>query len=335
MSHRSSLSAEKRSKEGSSSTQALTGGTHKLVHQVRQLQKVAGNRAVGRLLSGLHDTGPQTAQLALSEQECADKLRILKDYVRFTPPEEFKDAFWKPPKDKVEYRQKLIAKITGSPHTMASVKSKRDMKPDVEDDDWAPNSFNDRTLERAINEVYPRYPTGDGEEIGQEYAPFDKHDCVFAAITHALGFGDDLETSLEVEGQLAAYFNHKKGEVEDSILYRMMERMGWGLYGVGKFNELFRPELDGVMTYPPIGGTFIISENRDAGGTTGHVLVVEISNDLAAQTFPAPKTLKLYDRQYERQNRGKARTGEPTFDVYAWRVENTEQAQEVKKILQG
>lgn len=306
-----------------------------MLGQVMHLQRTAGNRAVGKLLSGVGMTGTTAIQRKLTTEERGDKLRILKDYVRFTPPSEFPmDPYGKEMPNKYQYKAKLIEKIKGSQWIIESLKTKKNMHKDDEDDSWEPKSFNESVLQQAIDEVYPKFPIGDNEEIGREYPEFDKHDCVFAAITHALGFGDDLDTSIEVETRLAAFFQHKKGEVEDSILYRMMEIMGWGLYGVDSFTKLFNPEKEGVMQYPPVGGTFIVSENKDAQGTSGHVFVVEITNDLAMQTYPFPKTLKLYDRQYERQH-DKSRTHEPSFTVYAWKVENTSKANELKTILGG
>jgi hypothetical protein len=138
--------------------------------------------------------------------------------------------------------------------------------------------------------------------------PFNKHDCVFAAITHVLGFGDDLKSDIKLEQALADALQHRYGEVEDSILYRVMERLEW------PFVQRFEKYADFLAQAGT--DTFILSENKDTGGASGHVIVAE--PDTATQIKGGTK-MKLYDRQGRRSG-GTAGRADPRFAVYAWRV---------------
>lgn len=315
-----------RTQQGFQFKQAIQQGNSATPHSISSREEGANN--------SIQLKASKPVQFALDEREEVDKLRILKDYVRFTPPSKLQyGPYNKPPEKDYEYVNALIAKITADPNLIESMKTKRNMHADVQDDAWGAESFNVTTLKQAVAAIHPKYSKyseGDGEEIGRETEEFEGNDCVFAAIAVSLGYAD----SLAVEEKIAAYFNHKKGTVEDSILYRMMEELGWDFYGDGRFDDLFRPEKEsGVYQYPPIGGKFVISENKNVGGTEGHVLTVDIENDLDRIFDPLSKTIKLVDRQYERRHEERARSAAPTYKVYAWKVRNTSAAKELKKYI--
>ncbi|MCB8989031.1 MAG: hypothetical protein H6665_00300 [Ardenticatenaceae bacterium] len=328
---------------------ALTPG------DMAHLQRAIGNQALGNLLSGnvqrqavgdhhnqhnlperlqaqpakytpqVTPSSSSTIQRKLSTEEKSDKLRVLKDYVQFTPPQHFPDNFGSPPKDKLAYQLKLLAKIRSTQNAAYSLKAKGDMRADEEDDTWDDNSYNDKTLASAIDAIYDDglKPKDSSRKIGRTDAEFNKHDCVWAAITYALGFPD----SLSVEKKLAAAFSSQEGEVEDSILYRIMEELGWNFQGQGSFARMF-PQPPGIGTASVANvkgyydGRYIISEDKNAGGTQGHVLAVDVLDvdDPTVDGLRFRRQITLTDRQYHRQSRVD-RTNIPQFAVYVWRVQ--------------
>jgi hypothetical protein len=263
----------------------------------------------------------------LTKTEKEDKVRILKDYVRFTPPAEFPGQYGGTPAI-LDYKKGLLAKISSDKQIISSLKTKSNMGSDDDDDSWADPSFNKTTLYAAVDAVYARYPAPDTTTIGKTYEEFDKHDCVFAAITHALGLEDDLDT----ERGIARYFGHREGEVEDSILYRMMERLGWEFHDFGTFTELFKVESGktAFKNSSAFQGTFIVSEDKNASGTQGHVFVVTVVNTKRGDSFD--RAITMYDAQYERKQET-PRVGEPGFTVYAWAVKETPASRTLKAAL--
>lgn len=281
---------------------------------ILELQRVAGNQAVTKLLRDKKGQKAETAPTGLTKEEKEDKVRVLTDWIRFTPPTEFADQYGKnAPTTKDLYTRKLLEKIRGAPHVQESLKSKKNMQALAEDDDWGVNTYNELTLKKVVDDNWGKTFAG---TIGKEFTPFDQHDCVFAAITHVLGFGDDLKSDIRAEKAVADAFVHAYGEVEDSILYRVMERLGWAFAGKFQKWEEFIAQAG--------GDTFIVSENKDAGGTTGHVTAV--APDLTAVQINGNGTkLKIYDRQVERKGGSR---NEPLFAVYAWKVDVTSKVAE-------
>jgi hypothetical protein len=275
------------------------------------LQRTAGNAAVGRLIQ------------RLKSDEKADKLRVLTDWVRFTPPQTFADQFGTLPATKDAYRRRLLAKIRGNSYVQQSLKASKAMQRDDEDDSWEDGSFNDRTLTAAVDACYGQTIAA---RIGKVFDPFDKHDCVFAAITHVLGFGDKLNVSVAIEKRVADWFGHNYGEVEDSILYRMMEILGWGF--LGRFHDW--AEMFGETMIP---ATYIASQDLDTAGTSGHVFAVEPDGDATSFTPGATLRFRVYDRQAKR---GYKQPAEPKFSIYVWRVNpSSAKAAELATLLRG
>ncbi len=276
-------------------------------HPLLALQRAAGNHAVSMLLRENGDKKDGKGPTALTEEEKKDKIRILSDWVKYTPPEEFVNEWGKPAvKTKEEYLAKLLEKIRGGGKNITeSLKSQKGMKPLAEDDDWEDGSYNAETLKTVVQSTWGKPVTG---KIGKAWAPFNKHDCVFAAITHVLGFGDDKKSDIKLEQALAEALRHQEGEVEDSILYRMMEKFGW------PFVKQFDKWADFVAQAG--ADTFIVSENKDTGGTSGHVFVAEPGK--ATQVKGNGTKVQIYDRQSMRFGSGRQ---DPKFAVYAWKVD--------------
>jgi hypothetical protein len=275
-------------------------------HALLALQRHAGNQAVTKLLRNGKGKG-KTATAGLSEDEKKDKVRILTDWVKFTPPEEFVNQWGKPAvKTKEEYLAKLLEKIRNAAHIQESLKSQKNMQKLSEDDDWGDGTYNANTLKTVVQSTWGKPNT---DKIGKAWAPFDKHDCVFAAITHVLGYGDKT-SDIKLEQALADELRHQYGEVEDSILYRVMEKLGWVF--VGRFEKWTD------FTDQAGADTFIVSENKDSGGTSGHVIVAE--PDQATQVSGNGTKVRLYDRQNLRFGSGRQ---DPRFAVYAWKVDTT------------
>lgn len=261
-------------------------------------------------------------QRKLTEEEKSDKLRILKDYVQFTPPTEFPNEYGAPPSSQTEYKLKLLDKIRNTTNAVSSLKTKKTMVEDDEDDNWTSGSYNEKVLEQAIAHIYDKglNPKDGSRLIGRTDEEFDKHDCVWAAITYAKNLPNDIS----VERQLAASFSSQEGEVEDSILYRIMEKLGWEFQGQGKFNQMFPPLKPGTATTDNIkgkyNGRYIISEDINSGGTQGHVFAVDVA-DVADSSADLGyrRDITLTDRQHERRSKS-PRTGFPGFTVYVWKV---------------
>ena len=275
-------------------------------HALLALQRSAGNHAVSMLLRDKTKKGANTPT-GLSEEEKKDKVRILTDWVKFTPPEEFVNEWGKPAvKTKEDYVAKLLEKIRNAAHIQESLKSQKNMQKLVEDDDWGEGTYNANTLKTVVQSTWGKPNT---DRIGKAWAPFDKHDCVFAAITHVLGYGDK-GSDIKLEQALADELRHQYGEVEDSILYRVMEKLGWVF--VGRFEKW------ADFTAQAATDTFIVSENKDSAGTSGHVIVAE--PDQATQVNGNGTKTKIYDRQNLRFGSGRQ---DPRFAVYAWKVDTT------------
>jgi len=264
-------------------------------------------------------------QRVLTEEERTDKLRILSDYVQFTPPvhESLLNELYLPPARKVAYKLKLIEKITSLEQIRKSLKSKANLQADEEDDLWTEGSFNVNTLVQAINAIYnDGLGRIDGERlIGRTDEEFDRHDCVWAAVA----YGQDRPNTLEEERIIAAEHSSREGEVEDSILYRIMENLGWTFKGEGTFDEMFPPLRPGVATVTNIrnrfNGRYIISEDVNAGGTQGHVLAVDVEDvDDGAARLGYRRTITFTDRQHERQHHDVVRANPPLFNVFVWKV---------------
>ncbi len=264
-------------------------------------------------------------QRVLSQDEKNDKLRILCDYVQFTPPNyaPFLNQYGAPPNTKVQYKLKLLEKIRGSAIIIRSLKCKATMVADEEDDNWNEPSFNVTTLIAAIDAIYNNgLQRIDGTRlIGRTDEDFEHHDCVWAAVAYGLG----RENTLEEERTIAAEHSSKEGEVEDSILHRIMENLGWAFLGNGTFNEMFPGLQPGIATVDNIkgyyDGCYLISEDVNAGGTQGHVLavdVLDINDDGAPLGYR--RHITFTDRQHERNHHSVARANPPIFQVYVWKV---------------
>lgn len=269
----------------------------------------------------------KVVQRVLTVEERTDKLRILSDYVQFTPP--FHESLLEnyiPPATKVAYKLKLIGKITSTEQIRKSLKSKANLQADHEDDLWNEGSFNVLTLIQAIDAIYnDGLGRIDGERlIGRTDEEFDRHDCVWAAVA----YGQDRDNTLDEERLIAAEHSSREGEVEDSILYRIMEDLGWDFKGEGTFNEMFPPLRPGIATFSNIrghyDGRYIISEDVNAGGTQGHVLAVDVidmdDGNLDNSPLGYRRVVTFTDRQHERQHHQVARANPPMFNVYVWKV---------------
>lgn len=293
--------------------------------QMHQLDSTTATEKIIKKTLAPTVMGRQTVQRVLNTSEQDDKLRILRDYVQFTPPNHapFLNEYGSPPKDKVQYKLKLLEKIRSNKHIKHSLKSKAAMAADEQDDDWSEGSFNVNTLITAIDDIYNHnLSRKDGTRlIGRTDDDFAHHDCVWAAVAYGLG----RENSLEVERAIAAEHSSREGEVEDSILYRIMENLGWTFLGQGTFATMFPAPRPGVATTSNLrnshNGRYIISEDKDAGGTQGHVFAVDVLDyDDASGPFGYSRSITFTDRQHERAHHDATRVNPPAFQVYVWKV---------------
>jgi hypothetical protein len=296
------------------------------VQQALQASLDRGPRGeASALRSPLLRLGSPAIQRVLTAHERSEKERVLRDYVQYTPPTlaEFRDQYGAPPASKVAYKLKLIEKITAAPHIIRSLKSKAPLVADAEDDTWTEPSVNVTELVAAIDHIYDNglAPRNAARLIGQAAAPFDQHDCVWAAVCYGL----NRPNTLAEERAIAAAHSSQEGEVEDSILYRIMENLGWPYQGEGAFDEMFPTLQPGVATFANIQGRFdgryVISEDKNAGGTAGHVLAVDVA-DTADPAVPLGfrRVITYTDRQHERAHHAVARGNKPAFKVHVWKV---------------
>jgi hypothetical protein len=120
-------------------------------HAVLALQRSAGNRAVSMLMRDPTKKGGTAAPTSLTAEEKKDKVRILTDWVLYTPRSDFRDEWGKPAiKTEEDYFKVLLAKIRGANNVQESLKSQSKMLKVAEDDDWGDGSYNATTLRQVI-----------------------------------------------------------------------------------------------------------------------------------------------------------------------------------------
>ncbi|MEN0004666.1 MAG: DUF4157 domain-containing protein [Bacteroidota bacterium] len=282
----------------------------------------------------------------LSEEERKIKEEDLINFVLMTTPTHLATQgllLWNKLGSIGDYIKALLAKINTGNYQEA-LKAAKNMRDCKEDDDWSDDSPNCKLLNAVVNQLYEvkgkklALKAGATKKIGANNPgegkgdKFEEHDCVWAAIDYIEKKKEGKTSTLETEKEVADAYDHAHGEVSDAVLHRVMEELGYKFIMVTKdiAGEEGRGTSVGKGKAMPAGfffgekgkappGTYIVSENRNASGSSGHVFVVEVTKEKVKSVDAMRRKVSIYDRQAEERDK-KPRTTFGEFGIYVWKA---------------
>ena len=222
--------------------------------------------------------------------------------------------------DEEDYTRKLIAKVVGSPRYLQSIKGKSPYVENQQDDDARTNGFNATRIAARIASVRATHQQLFDDMVPgqpQAWQQWRGNDCVFAAILKVvLGAGAPTDESADrtMATTLAGHLRVATGPVDDPVILRLMERLGWP--------HARWPTWAEFQTRADQGKTYVISVDTTVSGTHSHVVVATYSDGWT-----------IYDRQGIRLKRAIAAPGFVNNPLDSWEVNETAAVGEVRLAL--